>query len=62
MKHNETMEQNNNNNCEESPLAGGKPVGYLQVQLREVEPGTSRIKFNEWSERVLNPGSPDRLL
>ena len=26
---------------------------------REVEPGTTRIKFNEWSERVLNPGSPD---
>ena len=25
----------------------------------EVEPGTTRIKFNEWSERVLNPGSPD---
>ena len=25
----------------------------------EVEPGTTRIKFTEWSERVLNPGSPD---
>ena len=25
----------------------------------EVEPGTTRINFNEWSERVLNPGSPD---
>ena len=25
----------------------------------EVEPGTTRIKFNEWSERVLNPGSLD---
>ena len=25
----------------------------------EVEPGTTRIKFNEWSEWVLNPGSPD---
>ena len=25
----------------------------------EVEPGTTRIKFNEWSERVLNPGSRD---
>ena len=25
----------------------------------EVEPGTTRIKFNKWSERVLNPGSPD---
>ena len=25
----------------------------------EVEPGTTRIKFNELSERVLNPGSPD---
>ena len=25
----------------------------------EVEPGTTRIKFNEWLERVLNPGSPD---
>ena len=24
----------------------------------QVEPGTTRIKFNEWSERVLNPGSP----
>ena len=24
----------------------------------EVEPGTTRIKFNEWSEQVLNPGSP----
>ena len=26
----------------------------------EVEPGTTRNKFNEWSERVLDPGSPDR--
>ena len=26
---------------------------------REVEPGTTRNKFNEWSERVLNLGSPD---
>ena len=25
----------------------------------EVEPGTTRIKFSEWSERVFNPGSPD---
>ena len=25
----------------------------------EVEPRTTRNKFNEWSERVLNPGSPD---
>ena len=25
----------------------------------EVEPGTTRNKFNEWSERVLNPESPD---
>ena len=25
----------------------------------EVEPGTIRNKFNEWLERVLNPGSPD---
>ena len=25
----------------------------------EAEPGTTRIKFNEWSERVLNLGSPD---
>ena len=25
----------------------------------EVEPGITGIKFNEWSERVLNPGSPD---
>ena len=25
----------------------------------EVEPGTTRIKFNQWLERVLNPGSPD---
>ena len=25
----------------------------------EVEPGTTRNKFTEWSERVLNPGSPD---
>ena len=24
----------------------------------EVEPGTTRNKFNEWSEWVLNPGSP----
>ena len=22
---------------------------------REAEPGTTRIKFNEWSEQVLNP-------
>ena len=25
----------------------------------EVEPGTTRNKFSEWSERVLKPGSPD---
>ena len=25
----------------------------------EVEPGTTRNKFSEWSEQVLNPGSPD---
>ena len=25
----------------------------------EVEPGTTRKKFSKWSERVLNPGSPD---
>ena len=25
----------------------------------EVEPGTTRNKFIEWSERVLNPESPD---
>ena len=25
----------------------------------EVEPGTTRNKFNEWSERLLNPGSLD---
>ena len=25
----------------------------------EVEPGSTTIKFNEWSERVLNPGFPD---
>ena len=25
----------------------------------EVEPGTTRNKFSEWSERVLNPGYPD---
>ena len=25
----------------------------------EVEPGITRIKFNEWSERVLSPRSPD---
>ena len=25
----------------------------------EVESGTTRNKFNVWSERVLNPGSPD---
>ena len=25
----------------------------------EVEPGTTRITFNEWSERLMNPGSPD---
>ena len=25
----------------------------------EVEPGTTRIKFNKWSGRVLNPGSLD---
>ena len=25
----------------------------------EVEPGTTRNKFSKWSERVLNPGSPD---
>ena len=26
---------------------------------REVEPGTTRNKFNEWSNRVSNPRSPD---
>ena len=25
----------------------------------EVEPGSTWIKFNEWLERFLNPGSPD---
>ena len=41
----------------ESQLAGGKPVGYLQVQLRswtrdyQEQPG--------WLERVMNPGSLD---
>ena len=28
-----TMTEQNNNNCSESQLAGGKPVGYLQVRL-----------------------------
>ena len=32
MKHNETTEQNNNN-ASKSQLDGGKPVGYLQLQL-----------------------------
>ena len=27
--------------------------------FREVKPGTIRNKFNEWSERVLNPGTPE---
>ena len=27
----------------------------------EVEPGTTRNKFNEWSERVLSPGYPDLM-
>ena len=35
MKHNETTEQNKNN-CWESQLARGKPVGYLQVQLESL--------------------------
>ena len=25
----------------------------------KVEPGTTRVKFDAWSERVLNQGSPD---
>ena len=32
---------------------------FTSAAAREVEPGTTRNKFNEWSERVLNPGSPD---
>ena len=31
----------------------------LHMQPQEVEPGTTRITFKEWSERALNPGSPD---
>ena len=60
MKHNETTEQNrtttttvkNPNWPEANQLA-------IYKCSWEVEPGTTRIKFNECSERVLNPGSPD---
>ena len=36
-------------------------VGYFQVFSRSaaeigVDPGTARIKFNEWSEQDMNPG------
>ena len=51
MKHNETTEQNNYVKNPDWPEAN-------QCSW-EVEPGTTRIKFNEWSERVLDPGSPD---
>ena len=45
---NEATEQKNNL----TGMAAGKPVGYLQVQLSEVEPSATRIKFNQWLERV----------
>ena len=49
------MTEQKTTSCLESQLAEGKPVGYLQVQG---EPGTTRIKFDKWSERILNPWSP----
>ena len=49
MKHNETTEQNNN--CQESQLAGGKPVGYLQVQL-----GSWTRDYQDQIQRVVRAG------
>ena len=38
----------------------GKSVGYLQVQPKSwTRDYQLRIKFNEWSERVFNPWTPD---
>ena len=47
-----------NTNCPEVNHA----VGYLKVfsrsaaEIGEVDPGTAKIKFNEWSEQDMNPG------
>ena len=46
---NETTEHNNN--CWESQLAGGKPVGYLQVQL-----GSWTRDYQEQIQRVVRAG------
>ena len=52
MKHNETTEQNNNNNNGyKSQLAGGKPVGYLQVQL-----GSWTRDYQDQIQRVVRMG------
>ena len=58
MKHYETIEQNNI----EQPLlripTGWRQTSWLFYKCSwDVEPGTTKIKFNEWSELVLNPGS-----
>ena len=50
MKHNETTEQNKNN-CWESQLVGGKPVGYLQVQL-----GSLTRDYQDQIQRVVRAG------
>ena len=51
MKHKETTEGKNN-----WPEANQLAIYKCSC---EVQPGTTRIKFNEWSERVLNTGSLD---
>ena len=43
--------KHNNNNCWESQLAGGKPVGYLQVQL-----GSWTRDYQEQIQRVVRAG------
>ena len=39
-------------------IEGETWLGYYKCSW-EVEPGTTMIKSNEWSERVLNPESLD---
>ena len=68
MKHKKTTEQSSNNNCQESQLAGGKPVDYLQVQLGSwtmfsyfsalfKKVGTQCVHVGSHLDTVLLPGS-----
>ena len=55
------MKHNQRNNRTQQQQLLRIPTGQLAIYKCswEVEPGTTRNKFNEWSERVLDPGSPD---